>query len=103
MIQAVVFDIGNVLIEWQPERLYDAVIGIDRRKAMFAEVDLHDMKINPFSDAPQKISGRVLGFSPYPAARFGSTRLPRTLLVQQQRWLVFSKCRGCIVPLMAQG
>ena len=43
MIQAVVFDIGNVLIEWQPERLYDKVIGVERRKAMFAEVDLHDM------------------------------------------------------------
>ena len=42
-VQAVVFDIGNVLIEWQPERFYDAEIGADRRKAMFAEVDLHGM------------------------------------------------------------
>ncbi|WP_299672236.1 HAD-IA family hydrolase [uncultured Roseobacter sp.] len=41
--KAVVFDIGNVLIEWQPERFYDAVIGEDRRRAMFAEVDLHGM------------------------------------------------------------
>lgn len=41
--QAVIFDIGNVLIEWQPERYYDAVIGEDRRRAMFAEVDLHGM------------------------------------------------------------
>ncbi len=41
--QAVVFDIGNVLIEWQPERYYDARIGVDRRRAMFAEVDLHGM------------------------------------------------------------
>ena len=40
---AVVFDIGNVLIEWQPERFYDSVIGEDRRRAMFAEVDLHGM------------------------------------------------------------
>lgn len=40
-IQAVVFDIGNVLIEWQPERFYDSVIGEDRRRAMFAAVDLH--------------------------------------------------------------
>lgn len=39
--QAVVFDIGNVLIEWQPERFYDAEIGADRRRALFAEVDLH--------------------------------------------------------------
>lgn len=40
-IQAVVFDIGNVLIEWQPERFYDRVIGPERRRAMFAAVDLH--------------------------------------------------------------
>lgn len=42
-IDAVVFDIGNVLIEWQPERYYDSVIGEERRRAMFAEVDLHGM------------------------------------------------------------
>ena len=41
--EAVIFDIGNVLIEWQPERYYDRVIGKDRRRAMFAEVDLHGM------------------------------------------------------------
>jgi len=42
-LQAVIFDIGNVLIEWQPERYYDRIIGSDRRRAMFAEVDLHAM------------------------------------------------------------
>ncbi len=42
-INAVVFDIGNVLIEWQPERFYDRMIGENRRRAMFAEVDLHGM------------------------------------------------------------
>ncbi len=42
-INAVIFDIGNVLIEWKPERYYDAAIGEDRRRAMFAEVDLHGM------------------------------------------------------------
>ena len=41
--KAVVFDIGNVMIEWQPERFYDAEIGEDRRRAMFDEVDLHGM------------------------------------------------------------
>lgn len=40
-INAVIFDIGNVLIEWQPERFFDAKIGEDRRRAMFAAVDLH--------------------------------------------------------------
>ncbi|EYD73036.1 HAD family hydrolase [Limimaricola hongkongensis] len=42
-IEAVVFDIGNVLIEWNPERLYDAEIGPERRAALFASVDLHGM------------------------------------------------------------
>ncbi|WP_438987279.1 HAD-IA family hydrolase [Marivivens donghaensis] len=42
-IEAVVFDIGNVLIEWNPERVYDRVIGVERRKAMFEAVDLHGM------------------------------------------------------------
>ena len=41
--QAVIFDIGNVLIEWQPERYYDRVIGPDRRRALFDAVDLHGM------------------------------------------------------------
>ncbi|WP_425044520.1 HAD family hydrolase [Primorskyibacter sp. S87] len=41
--QAVIFDIGNVLIEWQPERYYDRVIGEERRRAMFSEIDLHGM------------------------------------------------------------
>lgn len=41
--EVVIFDIGNVLIEWQPERFYDAAIGQDRRRAMFEAVDLHWM------------------------------------------------------------
>ena len=40
---AVIFDIGNVLTRWQPEAFYDRVIGIDRRRALFADVDLHGM------------------------------------------------------------
>lgn len=42
-IQAVVFDIGNVLIEWQPERFFDREIGPERRRAFFAAVDMHAM------------------------------------------------------------
>jgi len=45
-IEAVIFDIGNVLIEWQPERFYDAEIGVVRRREMFTDVDLHDMNNN---------------------------------------------------------
>lgn len=42
-IEAVVFDIGNVLIEWQPERFYDTVMPVDERKKMFDAIDLHHM------------------------------------------------------------
>lgn len=41
--QAVIFDVGNVLTRWQPEAFYDRVIGEERRRALFAEVDLHHM------------------------------------------------------------
>lgn len=40
-VDAVVFDIGNVLIEWNPERAFDAMIGPDRRAAFFDAVPLH--------------------------------------------------------------
>lgn len=40
-INAVIFDIGNVLIEWQPERFFDARVGEARRREMFAAIDLH--------------------------------------------------------------
>lgn len=43
MIKAVVFDIGNVLIEWQPEVYFDRHYGEKRRKALFNTVDLHAM------------------------------------------------------------
>ena len=42
-IEAVIFDIGNVLTRWQPEAFYDRVIGRARRERLFAEVDLHGM------------------------------------------------------------
>ena len=32
-IDAVIFDIGNVLIEWQPEKYYDRVYG-DRKSVV---------------------------------------------------------------------
>ncbi|QUJ76428.1 HAD family phosphatase [Sulfitobacter albidus] len=41
--KAVIFDIGNVLIEWQPERFFDGVIGEERRRAFFGAIDLHTM------------------------------------------------------------
>jgi 2-haloacid dehalogenase len=41
--EAVVFDIGNVLIEWNPERFYDGVVGEPRRRAFFEAVAIHAM------------------------------------------------------------
>ena len=42
-VEAVVFDIGNVLVEWNPERFYDGRYGEERRRALFEAVDLHAM------------------------------------------------------------
>ncbi|MBJ3763258.1 HAD family phosphatase [Maribius pontilimi] len=60
-VDVVIFDIGNVLIEWQPERFYDREIGRDRREAMFAEVDLHGMndrvdRGEPFRDVIYEVA-----------------------------------------------
>ena len=41
--EAVIFDIGNVLIEWQPERFYDSIMPRTEREAMFAGADLARM------------------------------------------------------------
>lgn len=43
MIEAVVLDIGNVLIRWDPEGFYDDRIGPERRQRLFAEVPLYQM------------------------------------------------------------
>lgn len=51
-INAVIFDIGNVLLEWQPERFYDAEIGEIRRRALFDAVDLHAMNDKVDQGAP---------------------------------------------------
>lgn len=51
-IAAVLFDIGNVLIQWQPERYFDRRIGPERRRALFAEVALHAMMDEIDSGAP---------------------------------------------------
>jgi 2-haloacid dehalogenase len=43
VVEAVIFDIGNVLTRWQPEAFYDRVIGEARRRDLFDAVDLHHM------------------------------------------------------------
>ena len=42
MIQAVLFDIGNVLISWNPLGVYDRLIGVDRRVAFFDAVPVFE-------------------------------------------------------------
>lgn len=44
-IHAVVWDIGNVLIRWAPERFYDGRVGAVRRKALMKEVPLEAMNL----------------------------------------------------------
>ncbi len=43
--KAVVYDIGRVLIHWDPRGFYDRVIGPEARARLFAEVDLDGMNI----------------------------------------------------------
>ncbi|MBV0913328.1 HAD family hydrolase [Anianabacter salinae] len=45
-INAVVFDIGNVLIGWDPEPVYDRLIGPDRRAGLFAGTDVREMNLD---------------------------------------------------------
>lgn len=45
MPRVMVFDIGRVLIDFQPEAFYDRVIGEAARKALFAQVDLYGMNL----------------------------------------------------------
>ncbi|SPF79605.1 HAD family hydrolase [Pseudoprimorskyibacter insulae] len=42
-IDAVVYDLGNVVLHWAPEVFYDATIGKDRRIALFDALPLHEM------------------------------------------------------------
>lgn len=41
--RAVIFDIGNVLIQWRPERLYAQLMPAEDMARFFAEVDPHEM------------------------------------------------------------
>lgn len=50
--QAVIFDIGNVLMEWNPERFYDAQIGAAARRALFDEAGLIQMNQDIDAGAP---------------------------------------------------
>jgi 2-haloacid dehalogenase len=45
-VDAVVFDIGNVLLTWRPEAWYDRTYGPERRERLFREVDLEGMNLS---------------------------------------------------------
>lgn len=60
-VGAVVFDIGNVLITWDPEGFYDRVIGETRRRALFAAADLHAM--NEAVDAGAPFRGTIYAWA----------------------------------------
>lgn len=49
---AVVFDIGNVLVGWDPEGYYDRAIGRVARTRLFREVPLHEMNARIDAGAP---------------------------------------------------
>jgi len=51
-VEAVIYDIGQVLIEWDPERFYDRAIGQARRRALFAAVDLYGVNDQVDRGAP---------------------------------------------------
>jgi len=50
--EAVVFDIGEVLVQWNPEGFYDRSIGAPARRALFGTVDLHAMNARIDLGAP---------------------------------------------------
>ena len=54
---AVVFDVGNVLVEWNPDAFYDRQIGEARRRALFAGTDLHG--VNLAADAGDSLRGGI--------------------------------------------
>lgn len=58
--KAVVFDIGNVLVTWQPEAFFDREIGADRRVAMFSETGILLLNEEIDNGAPFRASVEAL-------------------------------------------
>ncbi|WP_415183693.1 HAD family hydrolase [Phaeovulum sp.] len=61
MIKAVVFDIGNVLIEWRPERVYDPILAPAARDHLFDTIGLAAM--NEAIDAGAPFAATVAAFA----------------------------------------
>ena len=51
-VQAVIFDIGRVLIGWDPEGFYDRLMPRSERKRMFAETGIEAMNLSIDRGAP---------------------------------------------------
>lgn len=51
-VQAVIFDIGNVLLHWNPEGFYDRRLGPDARRRLFAETGIEEMNLRIDAGAP---------------------------------------------------
>lgn len=49
---AVIFDIGNVLVEWNPHAFYDRLVSPAERERLFAEVPLEEMNREVDRGAP---------------------------------------------------
>jgi 2-haloacid dehalogenase len=67
--RAVIFDIGNVLIEWRPEVYFDRLCGQARRRAMFGAVSIAAMmdRIDAGANFSQEVAGTAAahpGFAP---------------------------------------
>jgi 2-haloacid dehalogenase len=58
--QAVIFDIGNVLIGWQPEVVYDARLGAAGSRAFFDEVPIHAANLEIDRGAPFRATLQAL-------------------------------------------
>lgn len=56
-VKAAVFDLGNVLLQWDPEGYYDSKFGEARRKAFFDAVPIEE--VNHRSDQGESLSQMV--------------------------------------------
>jgi HAD superfamily hydrolase (TIGR01509 family) len=81
-VEAVIFDIGNVLIEWQPERYYTKRLGQARQEAFFAGYDLHGLMNDidagaPFGESIAEAAGKHPEFA-------------EELLILRDEWLLIA-------------
>ena len=75
---AVVFDIGNVLVGWDPEATFDRAIGPQARARLFAEVDLAAMNLEVDRGRRRVITPR--GGIPYASLVLATGARPRRIV-----------------------